>query len=197
MKIILASASPRRKELLEKLLSKYNRTYIVHPSDFDEDAVKAEVKEPNELVGKLALGKALDIYAKYDEDNILVIGSDLSVQFEGEHFGKPKSKDEAFSMLKRLQGNMNEVYTGMTVLVKKNRVGKEISEVSVAKVYMKPMTDEEINWYIETGEPMDKGGSYAIQGIGNQFIEKFEGSFEGIMGLDIDKLEEMIKDYLE
>lgn len=196
MKIILASSSPRRKELMTKMLEKYNKDYIIEPSNYDEEKLKSKITDPSELVTRLAYEKANDIFLRHDENNFMVIGSDLIVHFEGEHLGKPKSKEDAFHMLKKIQNNCNVVYTGMVIIMKKDGVITNLKAVSISKVYMLPMTDNDINWYIETEEPLDKAGSYAIQGIGNKFIEKFEGSFESIVGLDINKLEEMIKEEL-
>lgn len=123
----------------------------------------------------------------------MVIGGDTIVCFENKFLGKPKNEEDAYNMLKSLQGNINYVYSGLAVIIKKD--GKIIrkKDFTKSKVYMKPMTDKQILDYIKTKEPMDKAGSYAVQGLGRKFIQKIEGSYNSVVGLDIEKLEKMIK----
>ena len=189
MRIILASNSPRRKELLHQIFNDFD----VIKSNFDEDEVKE--KKPGKLVQILSLKKAEEVFNRIQnkENELLVIGGDTLVYFDGQVLGKPKDKEDAFNTLKKLQGNKNEVYSAFTIIFKKDN--KTIKETHLSKsiVTMKTMSDEEIERYIKTGEPMDKAGSYAVQGIGSKFIEKIEGSYSSVVGLDIEKLKEIIK----
>ena len=186
MKIILASNSPRRKELLHQIFDEFD----VIKSNFDEDEVKE--KEPEKLVQILSLKKAEEVFDRIQNKEILVIGGDTLVYFEGQVLGKPKDEQDAFNTLKKLQGNKNEVYSAFTIIFKKDN--KTIKETYLSKsiVTMKSMSDKEIREYIQTGEPMDKAGSYAVQGIGSKFIEKIEGSYSSVVGLDIEKVKEII-----
>ena len=188
MRIVLASNSPRRKELLHRIFDEFD----VIKSNFDEDEVKE--KEPEKLVQILSLKKAEEVFDRIQnkENELLIIGGDTLVYFDKEILGKPKDEKDAFNTLQRLQGNKNEVYSAFTIILKKDN--KTIKETCLSKslVTMKSMSDEEIERYIETGEPMDKAGSYAVQGIGSKFIEKTEGSYSSVVGLDIEKLKETI-----
>ncbi len=138
--------------------------------------------------------KAKEVFERFQNQykDLTVIGGDTIVYFDNKILGKPKDKEDAFTTLKMLQGATHYVYSGLAVISNKN--GKIIEHVDFTKtaVYMKKMTDEEIEKYIETGEPMDKAGSYAIQGIGSKFIEKTEGSYSSVVGLDIEKLKEIL-----
>lgn len=191
MRIILASNSPRRKELLHQIFDKFD----VIKSNFNEDEIKE--KNPEKLVQILSLKKAEEVFNRIqnDESELLVIGGDTLVYFEEEILGKPKDEKDAFNTLKRLQGNKNKVYSAFTIILKKdNKIIKE-THLSKSTVAMKPMSDKEIEEYIKTGEPMDKAGSYAVQGIGSKFIEKIEGSYTSVVGLDIEKLKQILKEY--
>ena len=188
MRIILASGSPRRKELLSKIVKKYE----VIPSNFDEEELKNNIKEPEKLVEKLSYEKAKDVFRKINStgDEFVIIAADTIVYFNEKVLGKPKDEDDAFKMLNMLQGKDNYVYTGMTVIIK-NRLNIDIKEeirVTKSVVTMKRMDEKQILDYIKTKDPLDKAGAYAIQGIGSKNIEKFEGSFDAIVGLDVDKL---------
>ena len=188
MKIVLASNSPRRKELLHQIFDRFD----VIKSNFDEDEVKE--KEPEKLVQILSFKKAEEVFNRIQnkENELLVIGGDTLVYFDGQVLGKPKDEEDAFNTLKRLQGNKNEVYSAFTIIFKKDNKTIKETHLSKSVLTMKSMSDEEIERYIETGEPMDKAGSYAVQGIGSKFIEKIEGSYNAVVGLDIEKLEEII-----
>lgn len=191
MRIILASNSPRRRELLHQIFDSFD----VIKSNFNEEVV--DEKNPEELVKVLSSKKAEEVFDKIEsnESELLVIGGDTLVYFDGQVLGKPKDEKDAYNTLKKLQGNKNEVYSAFTVILKKD--GKIIKETVLSKsiVTMKAMTDEEIEEYIKTGEPMDKAGSYAVQGIGNKFIDNIEGSYNSVVGLDIEKLKEILKKY--
>lgn len=189
MKIILASNSPRRKELLNQILDKFE----VIKSDFNEDDIKE--KNPENLVKMLSLKKAEAVFDKFKDNELLVIGGDTLVYFDGQVLGKPKNEEDAYRTLKRLQNNKNEVYSAFTIILKKNN--EIIKETSLSKsiVTMRSMSDEQIKQYIKTREPMDKAGSYAVQGIGSKFIENIEGSYSSVVGLDVEKLKELLRNY--
>lgn len=189
MKVILASNSPRRKELLNQILDKFE----VIKSDFNEDDIKE--KNPENLVKMLSLKKAEAVFDKFKDNELLVIGGDTLVYFDGQVLGKPKNEEDAYRTLKRLQNNKNEVYSAFTIILKKNN--EIIKETSLSKsiVTMRSMSDEQIKQYIKTREPMDKAGSYAVQGIGSKFIENIEGSYSSVVGLDVEKLKELLRNY--
>ena len=171
MKIILASNSPRRKELLKE----HNIDFVVIPSNVNE-VIDATIT-PYENVMRLSEIKGLDVFAKNKDD--LVIAADTIVVYNNEILGKPKDEKDAFRMLRLLSGKIHEVVTGVTLITNK----KQITEYEVSYVKFKDLSDEEIWDYIKTKEPMDKAGSYAIQGIGSKFIEYHEGSYDNIVGL--------------
>ena len=185
LNIILASASPRRQELL----SQVGLCFKVMPSDCEEIITKIA---PDEVVKELSLQKAQDVAAKLqnNENPLLVIGADTVVSCDGEILGKPKSKEDAAAMLTKLQGRAHKVYTGVALLYKE----AEDSEWETAnfaectQVVFYPMTTEEIQRYVETGEPMDKAGSYGIQGKCAAFIEKIEGDYNNVVGLPVGRV---------
>ena len=171
MKIILASNSPRRKELL----TAHNIQFEVIPSDITE--TMDPKLSPTENVMRLAKEKALDVYRNNQTKPILA--ADTIVVYNNEILGKPIDKDDAFRMLKLLSGQTHEVITGVAFISDK---GIETS-YEVSKVTFKEITDQDILEYIDTKEPMDKAGSYAIQGIGAKLVESYEGEFDNIVGL--------------
>lgn len=170
-KIILASASPRRRELLK----------LIYP---DFDVVTAEVdestsiKDPAKMVEELALRKAAAVAAIHPDS--IVIGSDTVVSINGEVLGKPADKDDAFAMLKKLSGKTHSVFTGVAAIY-----GSPRSAVCKTDVTFADMSDEDIRWYIETDEPMDKAGSYGVQGYASRFIDRIDGCYFNVMGLPI------------
>lgn len=193
MKIILASGSPRRKELLRTIVDDYE----IIKSDFDETSLKENIKEPEKLVEELSLKKAEDVYSKIEKideyKSCAIIAADTIVYFENNVLGKPVDEKNAFDILKKLQGNDNFVYTGMTVIIKDNNDVKKETVVTKTIVTMKEMSDQEILDYIATKDPMDKAGAYAIQGIGSKNIKGYNGSYNSVVGLDTDKLAEILK----
>ena len=195
MKIILASQSPRRKEMVDELLSKYEMDFEVEPSDVSEEELKETITEPDKLVEELSFIKASNIYEKHKEDgnDLVIIGADTIVNFENQILGKPKTVEEAKEMLTMLQGTFNDVYTGMTVIIKKGTLETMFKVNTVSRVYMKKMSENDILEYIETEDPLDKAGSYAIQGLGSKYIEKYEGDYNTVVGLDTGKLEKILK----
>lgn len=181
--IILASASPRRKEILEK----NNVKFKCIPSNVVE--VVDKNLTPRLVVMDLAYQKANDVYQSNQDD--FVIGSDTIVVLDNEILGKPVDFNDAFNMLKKLQGREHYVMTGVAYIYQ-NKVKKD---VSISKVYFKKMTDEEVIEYINTKEPFGKAGSYAIQGEGGKYIDHFEGDYYTIVGLPIDLVLEELKKY--
>ena len=171
MEIILASNSPRRKELLEK----NGISFVVQPSGVDEVLDKKLTVYEN--VMNLAKLKAMDVYNK--NKNETVLAADTIVVYNDEILGKPIDEMDAFRMLKLLSGKTHEVVTAVAVISSE----KQSVEYEVSKVTFHKITEEEILEYIKTKEPMDKAGSYAIQGIGSKFVKSYEGEFDNIVGL--------------
>lgn len=184
-KIILASSSPRRKELLELA----GIPFSIHPSDITEKV--DEDHEPFQIVEQLALQKAKDVAKYYNEE--IVIGADTIVVFQGEILGKPVNEEDAFHTLKKLQGNPHLVYSGIALI--DSKTGRSQTVHQVTKVFMFDLTDEEILSYIQTKEPMDKAGAYGIQGIGSIFIEKIEGDYFNVVGLPLSLLSRFLKSF--
>jgi len=181
-KIILASASPRRRELLKHL----GLTFEVIPSKIEEDVKDGE--EPCEHVLRLARLKAQEIAR--DQDSAVIIGADTIVVLGGEILGKPKDEEEAFAMLSQMSGRVHRVFTGFCVLDASD--GSEYSEAVESKVRFKHLTPEEIRGYIKTGEPMDKAGAYAVQGRGSYMIKEIQGSYTNVVGLPLCELVEVL-----
>lgn len=180
--LILASKSPRRKELLKQI----GIPFVVVVSDAEE--VSGNSWTPAALVVENAKRKARAVAEKYPDSPVL--GADTVVSSEGKIFGKPKDKDEARKMLTALSGKMHEVTTGLALI---NR--NEIRTTSVTtKVFFDTMTKADIDAYIATEEPMDKAGAYAIQGKAARFIEKIEGSYSNVVGLPLNALIQLGKD---
>lgn len=194
MRIILASKSPRRIELLKQLVNDFE----IIPSDLDENSIKEVCRDPYKLVEKLAISKTEDVFSKEDsnDEDLIVIGGDTLVYIDGEILGKPNSEEDAFNTLAKLQGKTNQVYTGMGIMIKKDNNSVKEVYVSKADVKMREMSKEDILEYIATGEPMDKAGSYAIQGIGSKYIDSVKGSYNGVVGLDIDALKKVLEKYI-
>lgn len=178
MKLVLASGSPRRKELFSEMGIRYKSL----PSDFDESTV--DVSDPAKGVCDLALGKARASRAAWEKKNrepAVVLGADTLVVLDGQPMGKPEDEEDAFSMLKSLSGREHSVYTGVAIL----DGGKEETFFSKTDVYFYELTDEEIHEYIATGEPMDKAGAYGIQGIGRLLVRKIDGDYFTVVGLPV------------
>ena len=153
------------------------------------EEVPPEHAEPAELVKALSAAKAREVAEGCDRED-LVIGSDTIVWVDGRPFGKPRSEEEAARMLRRLSGDVHEVYTGVTVI----RGGREQSEAERSLVRFRRLEEDEIARYIATGEPMDKAGAYGAQGRGALFVERIEGDFFNVMGLPLCRLGKMLKE---
>lgn len=174
-KLILASKSPRRKYLLEQA----GLTFSIIPSDFDERTVT--ISEPDAYVKKLAEAKASDISEQHPAS--WIIGADTIVLIDNRILGKPGSNAEARSMLKQLSGKTHQVLTGYCICCKnKNTV---YSETAKTDVHFKSLSNAEIDWYIQSGEPFDKAGAYAIQGIGTFLVKRINGSYTNVVGLPV------------
>ena len=172
--LLLASNSPRRKQLLALGNWKFN----IVVSDVDESQLAGET--PKEYVLRLAQAKALAVAKKADSDNI-IIGSDTAVIDGDEILGKPKDEEDAERMLKQLRGHTHQVYTG--VAVHRTRDGKMLTEVCITDVPMRAYSDAEIKAYVQTGDPLDKAGAYAIQHPNFQPVESMSGCYASVMGL--------------
>lgn len=182
-KIILASNSPRRKEIL----SKFNLHFDIITADIDEN-VNPSISA-YELAANLAYKKAMSIASTIDYDAI-IIGADTIV-FHNKIYGKPVDKIDAYNMIKNLSGKMHEVITGLAVIDTSNN--KKIKTYETTEVYFREIEEDEINRYIDTGEAFDKAGGYAIQGIASLFIKKIHGDYHNVVGLPIYKLNEILK----
>ena len=183
MDIVLASSSPRRRELMEMLGVENLR---ILPARGEE--VPPEHASGAELVKALALAKAREVAARCAEGDV-IIGADTIVWVDGRPFGKPRDEADAARMLRRLSGDCHTVYTGVAVL----RGGKESVECEESRVWFRELSDEEIARYIATGEPMDKAGAYGAQGRGALFVRSIEGDFFNVMGLPLCRLGQMLR----
>ena len=197
-KIILASQSPRRRELLAQI----GVPFTVEVSDTDENVSGTD---PKVIVQELARRKALAVASRHAGETVTVIGADTIVVREGEILGKPRDPADARRMLRELSGNAHQVYTGVCVIevsAERSNTGEEddgpehdvcpqCRENSFAErtdVFVAPLTDAEIDAYISTGEPFDKAGSYGIQGIFARHIEKIDGDYTNVVGLPVGRL---------
>ena len=181
-RIILASKSPRRKELLELL----KLPFEIIVSDIDEtiDYTNDLVKE----IEKLSFRKADAVYQS--NRDALIIGSDTIVKIDNKALGKPSSIEEAKEMLRELSDRTHEVVTGVTII----NEGKAETFSSVSKVSFYPLTEKEIEDYVMSNEPMDKAGSYAIQGIFGKYIDHYDGDYDNVVGLPYNKLKETLNE---
>lgn len=190
MKIILASASPRRKELLKQI----GISFKTMPSIKEEKITK---NTPEEIVEELSYQKAVDICGQLGDsmkEDFVVIGADTIVSIWGEIMGKPADKEDACKMLSKLQGKSHQVYTGVTLAWKYKdtpAMFHTFHECSDVTVY--PMTEEEIRSYVNSGEPMDKAGAYAVQGKFAAHIQGICGDYNNIVGLPIGRVYQEMK----
>ncbi|OSB10211.1 Maf family protein [Paraclostridium bifermentans] len=183
MNIILASGSPRRKEILENT----NLKFSVITSDIDE--IIFENEEPIQLVLRLAFEKCMSVAQNNPSD--LVIGADTIVVLDNEILGKPKNEEEAFKTLSKLSNREHQVITGMSIVNLENE--KKLVDYAISNVKFKKLTDQDIKDYISTKECLDKAGSYGIQGYGALLVEKIKGDYFNIVGLPISKLSDILK----
>ena len=184
-RIILASASPRRKELLQKIGLKFE----VDASNCAEEI--NPTLEPDELVRRISLAKAKSVASRHKD--ALIIAADTIGVIGKKLLGKPHTADEARKMLAQISGNSHEVITGFTVL--DTATNKVFSGIVNTKVYIKKLTRQEIAAYVRTGEPLDKAGAYGIQGLGAVIVEKIEGDYYNVMGLPLNALTNALKEF--
>ncbi len=183
--IILASASPRRKELLERIGLRFE----VEPSNYEEDIYPG--LEPHELAQKISLEKAKAVASKHR--NAIVIAADTFIVFGGQILGKPHTEKEARKMLETISGNSHSVITGFSIIdASKN---KTLSKSVETKVYIRKLTPAEIDAYVKSKEPLDKAGAYAIQGLGAAIVERIEGDYFNVVGLPLSALTEALKEF--
>ena len=182
---ILASASPRRKELLAEILPEFE----IIPSLADETVT--EPLSPKQLVEMLATRKAFEVASRTENEGKFVLGSDTVVAYGDEVLGKPKDEADAFRMLKLLSGKKHAVYTGVCILTcKDGKVGYE-TKTAKTDVYFNELSNEWISAYIQGGSPMDKAGAYGIQDGG--LVAKIKGSYSNVVGLPVELCTKMIK----
>ena len=182
-KIILASSSPRRRDLLKKA----NLKFEIIPSPYIEDHTKTEFSY--EFIESLAVNKALAVVPLADNP-ALIIGADTVVVLNNKILGKPKDKEDAFNTLKNLSGKTHKVVTGIAVINTETNAIKQAA--STSHVTFEKLSDEQINFYLENFKPMDKAGSYGIQEMPNGYIKSYTGSLDNIIGLDVELLLKML-----
>lgn len=185
--LVLASESPRRRDLLKQ-------------AGFNFDVVPVKVSEipdknlnVNEQILDIARRKARAAFAQLRSnrsDHFCVLSADTEVIFGGGPLGKPQNREDAFRILRLLSGNFHEVKTAVCIIDSQSQV--ELSQIETTQIFFKPISDEEIWTYIDTGEPMDKAGAYGIQGLGGKFVERFDGPFDNVVGLPIDLVRKML-----
>lgn len=184
MKIVLASQSPRRKELLGRM----GLEFVTQASKIDESAFDG--LEARELVATLSREKAQWIARQLDGET-LVIGADTVVVRDGAALGKPKDAEDAVAMLLSLSGRDHQVCTGVTVC----RGDRVLTQVEETQVTFRELTEAEVRQYVSTGEPMDKAGAYGIQGLGGLLVEGIRGDYSNVVGLPVCRLGQMLKNF--
>ena len=186
-RIVLASASPRRRELLSQIGVEFE----VKPADGEERIISTEPsKVVEELSGQKAMftAKALEKENGHVPKGCIVLGADTIVSYEGRILGKPSDKEDAIQMLSMLQGNTHQVYTGVTVLKEKQGSWKFHTFFECTDVIFYPVTREEIVEYVNSGDPMDKAGSYGIQGAWGAYVKGIRGDYNNVVGLPVARL---------
>jgi len=178
--LILASESPRRRELLKKI----KKDFTIIPSNIDESSVHLL---PHDLPGELSKLKAYSVFAKYPNDEVLAC--DTVVILSGVLMGKPKTKEEAKKMLKALSGKKHVVLSGYTFISKEREINRSVKTY----VYFNELSDELIDQYIASGSPMDKAGAYGIQDKEFDLVNHIEGSFDNVMGLPVEDIQQHVK----
>ncbi len=173
-KIVLASRSPRRKDILEKL----NWSFVIDPPDIDESPLKDE--SPINYVQRISAAKA-DLVARRHDQQCIVIAADTTVELNGEIFGQPRDLDEARLMIQKLSGKTHNVHTAISV--RHNR--ETANAVDTASVTMREVSSEMLEWYIGTGESIGKAGAYAVQGHGAAMVADLAGEIDTVIGLPV------------
>ena len=181
MRYILASGSPRRKELLRKVIEDYE---ILIP----EGEEVTDSKEPDKVVMELSFKKASEIFHKILTEDVVVIGADTVVSYNQKVLGKPSDKDDARRMIGELSGNTHQVYTGVTLFFRKDGKEGHISFCEETNVDVVKMTDDEIDAYVKTNEPDDKAGAYGVHGLFARYIGGIQGDFYNVVGVPVARL---------
>jgi septum formation protein len=189
LKLILASASPRRAEILRNAGIQFE----ARKTDVDESRLPGEA--PGDYVRRLALAKALSAAAEYRSlaNEALILGADTIVVVEQEILGKPVSPDDARRMLRRISGRIHEVHTGIALL-RMPQAAQRVSE-EITRVHFASLTELQIDDYLATGEPFDKAGAYGIQGIGGRYVTRIEGCYFNVMGLPLARLWSLLSEF--
>ncbi|WP_328284463.1 Maf family protein [Paenibacillus tarimensis] len=193
-RLILASASPRRRVLIESL----GLRIPVEIVSSDADETTPDEWLPAKVVEQLAVRKAGAVRDRFLKEGRIqspsvIVGADTIVVLDGDKLGKPADAGEAAAMLKRLQGRPHEVFTGVAVIDLQS--GRTRGESRVTRVHMKPLDEGRIERYIASGEPMDKAGSYGIQGLGAVLVDRIEGCYFNVVGLPVSLLAELLADF--
>lgn len=182
-KIVLASRSPRRKDILESL----NLSFVIDPPDIDESPLNNE--SPKDYVQRISTAKA-DLVAQRHDRQCIVIAADTTVELQGEIFGQPRDLDEARLMIQKLSGKTHKVHTAISV-----RCNKKIANaVDTASVTMREVSSELLEWYINTGESIGKAGAYAVQGHGAALVTNLAGEIDTVIGLPVGLLTSLLRD---
>lgn len=190
-KIILASASPRRKELLEQI----GLSFQIEPARGEEHITSVI---PREVVEELSYQKAMEVAELHRDEDALILGADTIVVYDNQIMGKPADEEEAKAMLRQLSGKTHCVFTGVTAVLweNKEKTVRTFSEKTEVTFY--PMSEEEIMFYVKTREPMDKAGAYGIQGIGAKYIQAICGDYNNVVGLPVARLyQEVLREWLQ
>lgn len=190
-KIILASASPRRKELLEQI----GLTFEVEPAKGEEQITSVI---PKEVVEELSYQKAMEVAKLHKGEDVLILGADTIVVYDDQIMGKPADEEDAKVMLRQLSGKTHCVFTGVTAVLweKQKKTVRTFYEKTEVTFY--PMSEEEIMFYVKTREPMDKAGAYGIQGIGAKYIQAIYGDYNNVVGLPVARLyQEVLRDWIQ
>jgi len=189
LKLILASASPRRAEILRNAGIRFE----ICSTDVDESRLDNE--SPSDYVRRLALAKAVSAADKNPNlgADVLIIGADTVVVVDEAILGKPESSDDAKRMLRSISGRVHEVHTGLALLQNSGMQQRVVEEIT--RVHFAYLTDQEIADYLATGEPFDKAGAYAIQGLGGRYISRIEGCYFNVMGLPLARLWTLLREF--
>ena len=185
--IILASSSPRRKEILEK--------YNLHPTIINSNIIEKSFsgEKPSQIAMSLSFQKSYNVSMLYQEQ--IVIGADTIVVYENEILGKPKDKDDAFRILKLLNGKYHSVITGISIVQYSTNI--KVVDYEITKVKFRELSHNKLKDYINTNEPMDKAGAYGIQGYGALLVEKIDGCYLNVVGLPLVKLDFLLNKFFK
>jgi septum formation protein len=185
LRIILASASPRRKELMNQV----GLTPEIVPSTVEEMITSTQ---PELVVQELSQQKAADVARHYAGQDVVVLGADTVVSIDGEILGKPKDEEDAVRMLLKLSGRKHQVYTGVTLII--NGDGEQITFAVKTDVHVYPITENEARRYVATGDPMDKAGAYGIQGTFAAYISGITGDYNNVVGLPVGHICQVLRE---